>query len=248
MILVIPVAFTGCIGKNSGKKGAETAVDTITVPDTGFTGIKKYMSGQYVVSEVTFKNGIRHGLMKSFYQGGEVRTTFWYENGLKQDSARWYYPDGRLFRTTPFRNDTIDGIQKQFYRNGTVRARIGFSKGLRTPFIQEHSSNGKLVTGYPEILVNITDEYKTKGIYRIGLELSDHSTKVKFYRGDFIDGRFDTLQVKHLSTVNGKTVLVLKKSNEVGPGSVSVIAEILTSLGNKYLTRKKIELPYNDLK
>jgi hypothetical protein len=29
---------------------------------------------------------------------------------------------------------------------------------------------------------------------------------------------------------------------------VSVIAEIGTSLGNKYLTSKKIELPYNDLK
>jgi hypothetical protein len=248
IILVIPVAFTGCNGKGTGKKGAETSADTITVPDTGFTGIKQYMSGQYVVSEVTFKNGVRHGLMKSFYQGGEVRTTFWYENGLKQDSARWYYPDGKLFRTTPFRNDTVDGIQKQFYRTGKVRARIGFSKGLRTPFIQEYSSNGKLITGYPEILVNVTDEYKTKGIYRIGLELSDLSTKVKFYKGDFIDGRFDTLQVRHLSTVKGKTVLVLKKSNETGPGSVSVIAEIITSLGNKYLTSKKIELPYNDLK
>ena len=247
LVLLVILAMTGCIGK-SGKKGAETGADTTAVPDTGFTGIKQFMSGQYIVSEVTFKNGVRHGLMKSFYQGGQVRTTFWYENGLKQDSARWYYPEGQLFRTTPFKNDTVDGMQKQFYRTGVVRAKIGYSKGFRTPFIQEYGSNGKPVTSYPDILVNITDEYKTKGLYRIGLELSDFSTKVKFYRGDFINGRFDTTQVQHINTVKGKASLVLKKSGVPGPEAVSVIAEILTPLGNKYLKNKKIELPYNDLK
>lgn len=247
LVLLVLLAVTGCTGKGPGKKGA-AAADTTAVPDTGFTGIKQFMSGQYIVSEVTFKNGIRHGLMKSFYQGGQVRTTFWYENGLKQDSARWYYPDGKLFRTTPFKNDTVDGIQKQFYRTGVVRAKIGYSKGMRTPFFQEYASNGKLLGGYPEILVNIKDEYNSKGIYRIGLELSDYSTKVKFYKGDFIDGRFDTIQCKRINTVKGKASLVLKKSGDSGPGSVSIIAEISTSLGNKYLKNKKIELPYNDLK
>ncbi len=245
-VLLVLLAVTGCTGKGPGKKGAASA--ETSVPDTGFTGIKQFMSGQYIVSEVTFKNGVRHGLMKSFYQGGQVRTTFWYENGLKQDSARWYFPEGQLFRTTPFKNDTVDGIQKQFYRTGVVRARIGFSKGMRTTFFQEFSSSGKLIGGYPEILVNITDDYSSKGIYRIGLELSDFSTKVKFYKGDFVYGRFDTTNVKPIVTVKGKAGLVLKKSGVAGPGSVSVIAEIGTSLGNKYLTSKKIELPYNDLK
>ena len=56
------------------------------------------MSGKYLVKEVTFKNGVREGLMKSFYQTGEVRQTFWYENGLREDSSRWYYQEGQLFR------------------------------------------------------------------------------------------------------------------------------------------------------
>jgi len=244
LIFLVLAATTGC----TGKKGKNTDDVVAAVPDTGFTGIKKYMSGQYVVSEVTFKNGVRDGLMKTFYQGGQLRTTFWYENGLKQDSARWYGLDGKLFRTTPFKNDTVDGIQKQFYKTGKIRAKIGYSKGMRTTFFQEFGQNGKLVGDYPEILVNIKDEYKTKGIYRIGLELSDFSTKVKFYQGDFINGRFDTTQVKHISTLKGKAGLVLKKSGEAGPNSVSVIAEIGTSMGNKYLISKKIELPYNDLK
>jgi hypothetical protein len=41
VVLLILFAATGCTGKGSGKKVSETA----TVPDTGFTGIRKYISG-----------------------------------------------------------------------------------------------------------------------------------------------------------------------------------------------------------
>ena len=43
-LIVLPfmlLAF-GCTGKGSLKKGSDIETDTITVPDTGFTGIKKY--------------------------------------------------------------------------------------------------------------------------------------------------------------------------------------------------------------
>jgi hypothetical protein len=240
------IAAIGCTGKGPGKKDLNSAA--ATVPDTGFTGIKKMMSGQYVVMEVTFKNGVRDGLMKSFYLTGQVRNTYWYENGLKEDSVRFYYQEGQLFRTTPYKHDTVDGIQKQFYRTGKIRAKIGFSKGMRTPFFQEYKNDGKIVGGYPSIVVNIKDEYNTRGSYRIGLELSDKSKKVKFYRGDFTDGRFDTTKCKLINTVEGKATLNLNKSGTTGQGSVNVIAEIVTSMGNRYLTGKKIDLPYNDLK
>ncbi|MCX6333829.1 MAG: hypothetical protein NT092_05930 [Bacteroidia bacterium] len=242
----ILIAAIGCTGKGPGKKELNAAATT--APDTGFTGIKKMMSGQYVVSEIEFKNGVRDGLMKTFYQSGQLRTTFWYVNGLRQDSARWYYQEGQLFRTTPFKNDTVEGIQKQFYRGGKIRAKIGWSKGMRTTFFQEFGSDGKLMGGYPSIVSTINDEYSSKGIYRINLDLSGKARDVKFYRGDFTDGRFDTIMFKQLTTIEGKAGLVLKKSTTPGPGSIDVIAYILTPLGNRYLTSKKFDLPYNDLK
>jgi hypothetical protein len=248
LVILALLAIAGCTGKGSGKKEAPAVTDTITVHDTGFTGIKQFMSGHYKVSEVTFKNGVRDGLMKTFYIGGQIRTTFWYVNGLKEDSARWYYQTGELFRTTPFRHDTVDGIQKQFYRTGVIRAKIGYNRGMRTPYIQEYASNGKIIGGYPDIVVKTTDEYRTKGTLRIELSLSDNSNKVKFYKGEFTEGRFDTTLVKPIVTVKGRAGLVLRKSSTPGPGFLSVIAEIGTPLGNKYLTSKKIELPYNDLK
>jgi hypothetical protein len=248
IILISLLTFTGCTGKKSAKDNSITAADSVTVPDTGFTGIKQGMSGRFIVNEVTYKNGVRNGLMKTFYQSGKVRQTFWYENGLRQDSAIWFWEEGQVFRTTPYKNDTMDGVQKQYYRTGKLRARLSYIKGFRTPMLEEYTTEGKLVTGYPQLVVNTIDEYKSKGIFRINLSLSDKSKKVKYYRGDFSGGVFDTTHCEKIRTTEGTGKVVLKKSASASTGSVGVIASILTGFGNNYLVYKKIELPYKDLK
>lgn len=242
------ILITGCNGSGNSKKDASAETDTTTVADTGFTGITQGMSGQYIVNETTYKNGVRHGLKKTFYQSGKVRQTFWYENGLRQDSSRWYFEEGQLFRTTPYKNDTIDGIQKQFYRTGKLKAKIGYEKGLRTTFFQEFTAEGKLVGGYPELIVGTTDNYKTNGTFRITLKLSDKSEKVRFFRGELYSGVFDTSRCERIKTVKGIGYLDLKKSASAKSEYVGIIAEILTGFGNNYLVYKRIDLPYNDLK
>jgi hypothetical protein len=246
--LILILLISGCNGKGNAKKESAENADTTTVADTGFTGIKKYMSQSYLIKEVTFKNGIRQGLMKTFYQNGILRQTFWYENGLREDSARWYYMEGQLFRTTPFKRDTADGIQIQYFRNGKKKARIGFSKGFRTGFLEEYNADGKLVGGYPELIIATKDDYNTKGVYSITLSLSDKSDKVRFYIGDMSSGVFDTVRCKRIASANGIARINLKKSSSPGPGNVGVIAEVLTNYMNNKLIYKKIDLPYNDLK
>ena len=248
IVIIFLMLMTGCNGKGTVKNETQTSVDTTSVPDTGYTGIKQYMSGQLMIKEVTFKNGIREGLMKSFYQSGKVRQTFWYHNGLREDSARWLYETGEIFRTTPYRNDTVDGIQKQFYRNGKLKAKLGYSKGFRTTYLEEFTPDGKLVGGYPELKIGIQDQYKTKGTYRITLELSNKSGYVKFYTGEFTNGAFDSVRCKRINSVKGVAILDLKKTGTPKAGSVGVIAQVLTNFNNNHLIYKKIELPYNDLK
>jgi hypothetical protein len=243
------ILLDGCTGKSTAKKEALAPIkDSVTVSDTGFTGIKQYKSGKYLVKEVTFKNGVREGLMKQFYITGEVRQTFMLRNGLRQDSSIWYFQEGQKFRVTPYINDTIEGIQKQFYRTGELKAKLGYSKGLRTSFFQEFTRQGKLIGGYPSLVTTVTDNYKTKGIYRITLSLSDKSPNVRYYRGEFSNGLFDTAHCEKIKSINGIATLDLKKSSSKKISSVNIIAEILTNFGNNYLAYKKIELPYKDLK
>lgn len=250
LIFFILISAAGCGGKGSVKKENKDNAkpDTVNVSDTGFTGIKKYKSGNLILKEVTFKNGIREGLTKTFDAGGRLYQTFWYVNNLREDSACWYFSEGQVFRTTPYKHDTIDGIQKQFYRTGELRAKIGFKNGLRTQLFQEFDKKGKLAGDYPEIVANVKDEYKTKGLYYLNLELSNKSQKVKFYRGGFTDGRFDTTKCKVIKTVEGKGTIVLKKADAPQSKTLNVIAELVTPFGNRYLATKKIVLPYSDLK
>jgi hypothetical protein len=173
--------------------------------------------------------------------------TYWYENGFREDSSKWYYQEGQLFRSTPYKRDTIDGTQKQYYRNGKLKAKLKYIKGYRTPYLEEFSKQGKLIDNYPDLVINTVDDYESKGIYRVSLSLSDKSTKVRFYRGDFTNGVFDTTQCIRIKTIEGIGRLDLKKSGFQKSDYVGIIAEILTGFGNNYLLYKKIDLPYKDL-
>jgi len=185
--------------------------------------------------------------MKSFYAGGQLRQTFWYVNGLREDSSKWFYEEGQIFRSTPYKNDTIDGTQVQYYKNGKLKAKLSYIKGLRTPNLEEFTKDGKLVTGYPEVAINIQDDYKAKGSYRISMELSNKSQKVNFYRGDFSKGVFDTAHCKKLNTINGVCSLNLKKTGSIRGKYIGIIADITTDFGNSFLVNKKVDLPYDDL-
>jgi antitoxin component YwqK of YwqJK toxin-antitoxin module len=272
-IIIIISAFllidAGCTSRSSRNAGINAGdaskTDTISKSDTGFTGIKKFYSNQYLVSEVTFENGIRQGLMKTYYPNGRLRQTFWYRNNKKEDTAKWYYEDGQhVFRDTPYKSDSMNGTQIQYYKSGKIKAKLNFRDGLREPYLEEFSMDGQKVTDYPELTVKITDEYKQKGLYKIILSLSNKSKKVTYYQGDYIDGLFVPKKLKKISDTNGLPAyddrgrpvsdyngigyLVLKKSGSPTSDYVGVIAEIVTGQGNKYLAYKKIDLPYKDLK
>jgi hypothetical protein len=248
VVITSMLLISGCNGKGSGKRDSKTAIDTTSVHDTGFTGIKQFMSGQHLVMEATLKNGVKEGLTKAFYANGKLRQTSWYEKGLREDSAKWYYEEGQVFRSTPYKNDTIDGTQKQYYRNGKLKAKLIYKKGLRTQYLEEYASDGKLVSNYPGLVVSIKDEYRTKGLYHISLILSNKDPHVRYYKGDLNNGVFDTAHCVKIKTIEGIGSLDLKKTGSPNQSYVGVIAEILTNFGNNYLVYKKVELPYNDLK
>jgi hypothetical protein len=186
--------------------------------------------------------------MKTYYTNGLLYQTFWYENGLKEDTAKWYYEDGKVFRTTPFKKDSMEGIQTQYYKNGRVRAKLSFVSGLRTPYLVEYASDGTKITGYPDLVIKIKDDYNQNGTYKINIELTDKNVKATFYRGEFIDNLFMPKKYAKINTTEKTGYLELKKSGTSKADYVGIIGEISTQLGNKYLVYKRIDLPYKDLK
>jgi antitoxin component YwqK of YwqJK toxin-antitoxin module len=242
--------ITGCQNKSNRNTALQKSdsKEITNVPDTGYTGIKQYFSGNRMVKEVTFKNGIREGLMKTFYANGLLYQTFWYENGIRQDTAKWYFEDGRVFRKTPFKDDSAHGIQIQYYRSGVVRAKLEYINGLRTHYLEEFESNGKKITDYPDLVIRTKDEYNQNGTFKIYLELTNKNVKATYYRGEYNDGLFTPRKYSKLNNSETAGYLELKKSADKTNNFVGVIAEISTTLGNKNLVYKRIDLPYNNLK
>ncbi|HCI55116.1 MAG TPA: hypothetical protein PLQ61_02870 [Bacteroidales bacterium] len=238
------IYFSGCHGKSKQKANEVDTTEVSFVPDT----IKKLYSGNMLTSEITFRNGVRHGLMKTYYPSGKLRQTFWYENGLREDTAVWYYEDGKVFRKTPYRRDTIHGTQIQYYKSGRVKAKLEFEKGLRKPYLEEFNSDGTPIKDYPEVVIETIDNYKTNGTYTIKLSLNKKDVKVNFYRGGYVNGLFDPQKVTKINDSEYTGIIRLKKTGTQQPDYVEIIAEISTPMGNKLLVNKKINLPYNDLK
>ncbi len=250
IITILCILNAGC-GNRGNKKSSsqnENLTDTSTVADTGFTGIKQLYSKRLLAREVTYKNGIMNGLMKTYLPNGQLYQTFWYKNGVREDTAKWYFDDGKVFRASPFRNDSMNGVQTQYYRNGKVRAKLSFINGARTSYLEEFLQDGKKVTAYPGLIFKTKDEYAQNGTFKIWLELTDKTVKVTYYRGEFIDSLYYPKKYTKLNSSETTGYLELKKTGTPKNNYVGVIAEISTALGNKYLVYKRIDLPYNDLK
>ena len=242
---LLPLFFvSSCLNKAGNKTDQGGEAEEQAAPDT----IKRYFSGNILSSEVTFRNGVRHGLTKTYYASGKLYQTFWYRNGVKEDTAVMYYEDGRVFRKTPFRSDTMHGVQIQYYKSGRIRAKLEFVDGLRKPYLEEFKSDGTPITDYASLVVKTSDNYKQNGTYTIKLSLNKKDIKANFYRGGYQNGLFNPRAVVKINDSDFTGVINLRKTTEPAQNYVEVIAEILTPLGNRLLEYRKIDLPYNDLK
>ena len=186
--------------------------------------------------------------MKTYYPDGRLRQTFWYENGMREDTAIWYYEDGNIFRKTAFSRDSMNGMQIQYYKSGKVKARLEWVNGLRKPFLEEFTMDGKKVTDYPEVVIKTADSYNQNGTFTISVSLSKPGVKANFYRGDYIDGLFQPKKLVKINSSETNGFIKLTKSGAGGPGYIGIISEIATPFGNRLLDYRRVELPYKDLK
>lgn len=209
------------------------------------TRIKKFFNEGRLVKEVSFKDDIRHGLSRNYYDDGRLKRTIWYENGLKEDTAKWYYREGRVYRASPYRNDELHGVQTKYYKTGRVQATIPYKHGLRTPGLKEYLPDGREVDNYPEIEHTIRDMTETdQGVIKIFTMLSNESTDVRFFRGSLNeDGTFDPADCTDITTSSGIGFAQVSPGSPQEKGYVDIIAVYLTRFRNKKLIIKRIELP-----
>jgi antitoxin component YwqK of YwqJK toxin-antitoxin module len=155
-----------------------------------------------IVSQGTWKHGLKHGYFKTYDKKGNLLKTTKYINGEIQEDAietaklevkRSYYPDKKLKTYKSFRNGIPDGVHKEFDKNGNAISTVIYKLGIvvaKGGTVDDKGQKQGLWTEY-----FVTGEKKSEGLFVDGKK----SKKWNYY---YISGKIE--QVGNYR--NGKAV------------------------------------------
>ena len=204
---------------------------------------KNYSKTGILLSEVNFVNNKKEGPAVNYYASGKVHTRLMYKNGVKDGESIWYYESGKVFRINPFKNDKLNGTQKFYFENGKVMAEVPYMNGQPGIGLKEYSESGELLKNYPVIQFEEDDQIYLHQSITLKVSLSNKSSRVKFYIGNLLDGKF--LDAKSIAIpVKGG---VARKEYKVMPDSkknerINAIAVYTTNYGLPYVTQRTYNL------
>jgi len=96
-------------------------------------------SDRRIVSQGTYKHGLKHGYFKTYDKKGKLLKTIKYVNGEIQEDAietaklevkRSYYPDKKLKSYKSYRNGIPDGVHKEFDKDGNTISTVIYKLGI----------------------------------------------------------------------------------------------------------------------
>ena len=93
--------------------------------DVPFTGkaIAKWPNGQKM-TEISYKDGKRHGLKAHWYESGKKLSEINYKDGKHHGLLSMWYENGQWRRKVNFVDGKKDGVWKHWYENGRQRDQL----------------------------------------------------------------------------------------------------------------------------
>jgi len=195
---------------------------------------KKYDRAGRVVSEVSVKDGLKHGPTRNYYENGKLHSIVNYEEGKQHGESVWYYENGKPYQVTIFVNGKQEGIQKKYYQSGELMAEIPFSNGEQQVGMKEYTESGTLITNYPEIVFEKPQRTSSPNRVVLKIHLSNNSNEVTFHQR-IIASAGDTLlaAVPTKDGVGEFTFFIAKGTST--EADITIIAKTKTRLRNNYI-------------
>ncbi len=205
---------------------------------------KEYRKDGTLENLITYENNRKHGPARNYYPDGRtVKTEINFVNGYKQGETHWNFPDGKIYRITPYINGKIFGIRQVYYKNGNLQAEIPYIDGQPGMGLKEYNSNGSAKKFDSKIVFKETDRIALDNTFKLVISLSGAYKNVKYYSGKLYDGKYWNDQLSPIASENGVGVMdffVSKGSFKME--TINVIARIKTPLNNYYIIQKEYHL------
>ncbi len=214
-------------------------------------GLVKNTDKNGTVTEIHYKDGIKHGLAATYYKNGNVSAEVEYAEGEKQGEAKWYYKDKDrlLYQVTNFENGKKEGLRTRYHRNGKVMVEIPYHNGFIGSGTKEYGKSGKEVTEHASAKIDIKgiNTMKKNGEYTLELRLPKGYTKVKYYHGELTDNLYLNEDMVEIKNEKGVGMFRMKVPMNTGlTREFNIVAHAKTRLGNDILFQQKKTVNVNN--
>lgn len=201
--------------------------------------VKRYNNNK-LRSETFYKNGIREGLARVYYDSGELSDEVFYVGDELHGVAKKYHKNGKVYSLTPYVNDKKDGLQKKFYSNGKLWAETPYKRGKPGIGLKEYKRTGAVRKLFPAIE---TQQFVRIDRVNLKMFLSNYSKNVEFYITKLVDGKYIPVGTKVISAEKGSgRVDFLYSKGQVLDTVVNVVAKYRTSDRNIYVGQKEVHI------
>jgi len=102
-------------------------------------GVKKsFYKDSKIFKEVMYANGLMDGAFKTFNPEGVLTEESLYKEGKRNDVTKYFYDDGVLLKTENWKMGKKNGEFKMFYYQGNVQTLENFKDGIKEGKFQEY--------------------------------------------------------------------------------------------------------------
>ncbi|MFA5059368.1 MAG: toxin-antitoxin system YwqK family antitoxin [Candidatus Omnitrophota bacterium] len=85
---------------------------------------------------------------KEYYDSGELKASYLYQNGKKNGPAKTYFKNGTVNDEVIYKNDKLNGSARKYYENGILHQEAFFKNGVLEGKGKIYDSKGQLAEEY----------------------------------------------------------------------------------------------------
>ena len=94
-------------------------------------GLWEFFQENKLISESNFRNGVKHGLEKIYYDSGEVLEEIDWVDAKKNGKYQAYYKSGNPYIQCKYKEDKRDGFCLVYFPNGDIELEAFYENDLR---------------------------------------------------------------------------------------------------------------------
>ena len=172
-----------------------------------------YSNDSIVAEGITTLQGLKEGIWKHYYPGGDLHFVGSYENGKKEGEWKFYAVSGELIQEGFYRAGLFHGTWKWYYLDGKLHRKEHYRAGKEDGLFEEWEENGKKIlrgeyergrkTG--EWIQDVND-HKEVGVFmdgeKDGIWTHTFPNGIEQFKGEYILGQPEGKHVYRLVSGN----------------------------------------------